>query len=264
MFSLQWRARPSDLICFHLCFFIYQIRWGPSSSRGLHSVICWLILRILNFLTVLNYRVLSCFVMTPKVFWFTHFIGSQEGTKYIQNLQGLFALPFGRTAKPAHIAKVKMKFRFLGKLMAKAIMDFRLVSSELFFYSSFMLLFYASPLNPLYLMLYFKRALSQMLMCTWIAWIISLKIQFWFSSSWVRPGFPHFLTSIQVIPRCQSMDHSCGSRGSENQGILRVALIVYILYICQRINIYKIYIYILDLGILVEKNELLIIFEVSF
>ncbi|EPY82322.1 hypothetical protein CB1_000661013, partial [Camelus ferus] len=52
--------------------------------------------------------------------------GSQEGTKYIQNLQGLFALPFGRTAKPAHIAKVKMKFRFLGKLMAKAIMDFRL------------------------------------------------------------------------------------------------------------------------------------------
>ncbi|XP_041270356.1 E3 ubiquitin-protein ligase TRIP12 isoform X8 [Onychostruthus taczanowskii] len=53
--------------------------------------------------------------------------GSQEGTKYIHNLQGLFALPFGRTAKPAHIAKVKMKFRFLGKLMAKAIMDFRLL-----------------------------------------------------------------------------------------------------------------------------------------
>ncbi|NWQ67064.1 TRIPC ligase, partial [Neopipo cinnamomea] len=57
--------------------------------------------------------------------------GSQEGTKYIHNLQGLFALPFGRTAKPAHIAKVKMKFRFLGKLMAKAIMDFRLVDLPL-------------------------------------------------------------------------------------------------------------------------------------
>lgn len=69
-------------------------------------------------------------------------------------------------------------------------------------------------------MLYFKRALSQMLMCTWIAWRISLKIQFWFSSSWVRPRFPHFLTSIQVIPRCQSVDHFCGSRGSENQGWL--------------------------------------------
>ncbi|XP_069069527.1 E3 ubiquitin-protein ligase TRIP12 isoform X5 [Pleurodeles waltl] len=57
--------------------------------------------------------------------------GSQEGTKYIHNIQGLFALPFGRTAKPAHIAKVKMKFRFLGKLMAKAIMDFRLVDLPL-------------------------------------------------------------------------------------------------------------------------------------
>ncbi|KAM4771356.1 E3 ubiquitin-protein ligase TRIP12 [Rhinophrynus dorsalis] len=57
--------------------------------------------------------------------------GSQEGTKYIHSMQGLFALPFGRTAKPAHIAKVKMKFRFLGKLMAKAIMDFRLVDIPL-------------------------------------------------------------------------------------------------------------------------------------
>ncbi|XP_040204751.1 E3 ubiquitin-protein ligase TRIP12 isoform X3 [Rana temporaria] len=57
--------------------------------------------------------------------------GSQDGTKYIHNMQGLFALPFGRTAKPAHIAKVKMKFRFLGKLMAKAIMDFRLVDIPL-------------------------------------------------------------------------------------------------------------------------------------
>jgi len=53
--------------------------------------------------------------------------GSQEGTKYMFSSRGLFAVPFGRTTKPAHIAKIKMKFRFLGKLMAKAIMDFRLV-----------------------------------------------------------------------------------------------------------------------------------------
>jgi len=44
--------------------------------------------------------------------------------------KGLFAVPFGRTTKPAHIAKIKMKFRFLGKLMAKAIMDFRLVTTS--------------------------------------------------------------------------------------------------------------------------------------
>uniref|UniRef100_H3ALV8 E3 ubiquitin-protein ligase n=1 Tax=Latimeria chalumnae TaxID=7897 RepID=H3ALV8_LATCH len=58
--------------------------------------------------------------------------GNQEGTKYIHSPQGLFAVPFGRTTKPAHIAKVKMKFRFLGKLMAKAIMDFRLVSYHIY------------------------------------------------------------------------------------------------------------------------------------
>ncbi|XP_055082036.1 E3 ubiquitin-protein ligase TRIP12 isoform X2 [Periophthalmus magnuspinnatus] len=57
--------------------------------------------------------------------------GSQEGTKYMFCSRGLFAVPFGRTTKPAHIAKIKMKFRFLGKLMAKAIMDFRLLDLPL-------------------------------------------------------------------------------------------------------------------------------------
>ncbi|XP_030251219.1 E3 ubiquitin-protein ligase TRIP12 isoform X1 [Sparus aurata] len=57
--------------------------------------------------------------------------GSQEGTKYMFSTRGLFAVPFGRTTKPAHIAKIKMKFRFLGKLMAKAIMDFRLLDLPL-------------------------------------------------------------------------------------------------------------------------------------
>lgn len=51
--------------------------------------------------------------------------------------KGLFAVPFGRTTKPAHIAKIKMKFRFLGKLMAKAIMDFRLVTATYLFVIDF-------------------------------------------------------------------------------------------------------------------------------
>uniref|UniRef100_A0A3P8WY34 E3 ubiquitin-protein ligase n=1 Tax=Cynoglossus semilaevis TaxID=244447 RepID=A0A3P8WY34_CYNSE len=57
--------------------------------------------------------------------------GSQEGTKYMFSSRGLFAVPFGRTTKPAHLAKIKIKFRFLGKLMAKAIMDFRLLDLPL-------------------------------------------------------------------------------------------------------------------------------------
>lgn len=55
--------------------------------------------------------------------------GGLEGTRYMFGSRGLFAVPFGRSTKPAHIAKVKMKFRFLGKLIAKAVMDFRLVSA---------------------------------------------------------------------------------------------------------------------------------------
>uniref|UniRef100_A0A8C1JEW7 E3 ubiquitin-protein ligase n=1 Tax=Cyprinus carpio TaxID=7962 RepID=A0A8C1JEW7_CYPCA len=35
--------------------------------------------------------------------------GRQEGTKYMFSSRGLFAVPFGRTTKPAHIAKIKMK-----------------------------------------------------------------------------------------------------------------------------------------------------------
>ncbi|KAM4042651.1 E3 ubiquitin-protein ligase TRIP12-like isoform 1-T2 [Anomaloglossus baeobatrachus] len=56
---------------------------------------------------------------------------SQEGTKYIHNMQGLFAFPFGQTAKPARIDDVKRKFHFLGKFIAKAIMDFKLVDIPL-------------------------------------------------------------------------------------------------------------------------------------
>lgn len=54
-------------------------------------------------------------------------LGIQEGTKYVHNPRGLFPVPFGRNTKPAYVAKVKMKLRFLGKFLAKAIMDFRLV-----------------------------------------------------------------------------------------------------------------------------------------
>lgn len=41
---------------------------------------------------------------------------------------GLFPAPLGRTTKVSQLVKVKSRFRFLGKLMAKAVMDSRLVS----------------------------------------------------------------------------------------------------------------------------------------
>lgn len=41
---------------------------------------------------------------------------------------GLFPTPLGQSTKQVQITKVKAKFKFLGKFMAKAIMDSRMVS----------------------------------------------------------------------------------------------------------------------------------------
>lgn len=43
---------------------------------------------------------------------------------------GLFPQAIGRNARISLLAKVKTKFRFLGKFMAKAVMDSRMVSAE--------------------------------------------------------------------------------------------------------------------------------------
>lgn len=51
---------------------------------------------------------------------------------YIYSMTGLFPAPLGRTTKVSQLVKIKGKFRFLGKLMAKAVMDSRLVSHFLF------------------------------------------------------------------------------------------------------------------------------------
>lgn len=47
---------------------------------------------------------------------------------YVFSPVGLFPAPLGRNTKVSQLVKIKGKFRFLGKLMAKAVMDSRLVS----------------------------------------------------------------------------------------------------------------------------------------
>nr|XP_026484610.1 E3 ubiquitin-protein ligase TRIP12 isoform X1 [Vanessa tameamea]XP_026484611.1 E3 ubiquitin-protein ligase TRIP12 isoform X1 [Vanessa tameamea] len=44
---------------------------------------------------------------------------------------GLFPQAIGRNARPSHLSRVKAKFRFLGKFMAKAVMDSRMVDIPL-------------------------------------------------------------------------------------------------------------------------------------
>jgi len=51
-----------------------------------------------------------------------------DGRTYVYSATGLFPAPLARNAKMSHVNKIKSKFRFLGKFMAKALMDSRMVS----------------------------------------------------------------------------------------------------------------------------------------
>lgn len=46
---------------------------------------------------------------------------------YVNAAHGLFPLPLGKSSKVPQVAKVRWKFKFLGKFMAKAVMDSRMV-----------------------------------------------------------------------------------------------------------------------------------------
>ena len=59
--------------------------------------------------------------------WFS---GGDEFTEYKFAPSGLFPIPLGRHTKAATVNKVKAKFKFLGKFMAKALMDSRMVSGN--------------------------------------------------------------------------------------------------------------------------------------
>ncbi|XP_031342168.1 E3 ubiquitin-protein ligase TRIP12-like isoform X1 [Photinus pyralis] len=49
------------------------------------------------------------------------------GNDFVHQAMGLFPAPIGRGAKVGQISKTKTKFRFLGKFMAKAVMDSRML-----------------------------------------------------------------------------------------------------------------------------------------
>lgn len=58
-----------------------------------------------------------------------HSNDSKEG-EYVYNSAGLFPAPLSRSSKVGQLTKAKAKFRFLGKFMAKAVMDSRMVSQS--------------------------------------------------------------------------------------------------------------------------------------
>ncbi|XP_072379801.1 E3 ubiquitin-protein ligase TRIP12 isoform X1 [Diabrotica undecimpunctata] len=52
---------------------------------------------------------------------------SASESEYVNSPTGLFPMPLSRSAKVSQITKIKSKFRFLGKFMAKAVMDSRML-----------------------------------------------------------------------------------------------------------------------------------------
>ncbi|XP_055539751.1 E3 ubiquitin-protein ligase TRIP12 [Wyeomyia smithii] len=53
--------------------------------------------------------------------------GSSASVSYVNAPHGLFPIPLSKTAKTSQISRSKYKFKFLGKFMAKAVMDSRML-----------------------------------------------------------------------------------------------------------------------------------------
>ena len=56
--------------------------------------------------------------------------GSNAAVDYVHNQYGLFPSPCSRSLKAGPLAKIRSKFRFMGKFIAKAIMDSRMVMRD--------------------------------------------------------------------------------------------------------------------------------------
>ncbi|XP_050045361.1 E3 ubiquitin-protein ligase TRIP12 isoform X2 [Dermacentor andersoni] len=57
--------------------------------------------------------------------------GGEEPVRYVHSPCGLFPLPLGRNAKVGHVSKVRSRFKLLGKFVAKALMDSRMLDLPL-------------------------------------------------------------------------------------------------------------------------------------
>lgn len=67
-------------------------------------------------------------VSTPRQ---TSVLAHSASALYVNAPHGLFPLSLSKTAKTSQISRMKFKFKFLGKFMAKAVMDSRMVSLKL-------------------------------------------------------------------------------------------------------------------------------------
>ena len=62
--------------------------------------------------------------------------GSRDCVEYVYSDTGLYPLPIARNCKSSHKSKIKNKFQFLGKFMAKAVLDNRYFQSDAVYVSN--------------------------------------------------------------------------------------------------------------------------------
>lgn len=97
-------------------------------KRGLQ----WLFINVTCCFT----KITSDLVALSDIFFclliLSHITFTDGATKtYVDSKTGLYPKPLARNAKPALVNKVKGKFKFIGKLLAKALMDSRILDLPL-------------------------------------------------------------------------------------------------------------------------------------
>jgi len=57
------------------------------------------------------------------------FVADDDDTLYVHSVCGLFPVPIAKHVKPSALFRIKSKFHFVGKFLAKALVDSRMVCS---------------------------------------------------------------------------------------------------------------------------------------
>ena len=106
------------------------IHWRRGNCRDL--ILCCLEVTIAQYLE--HHKVHACVFVHAKFNTMKHFmclllctLGTSSVPQYIHSPVGLFPTPLGPSTRFSVVEDVCAKFRFLGKLMAKSIVDSRMV-----------------------------------------------------------------------------------------------------------------------------------------
>lgn len=157
--------------------------------------------KIKNWLSTLPRQILwlQFSFVSVVVCFLVFFSGEDEETLYCYSPCGLFPAPLPRNAKAAVINKVKAKFKFLGKFMAKALMDSRMVTTSFIIVHVFVLFIFISTWNrnPFHMICY--------IIVIYLYWVINMVFEKKISINMLQLTlFLFFMVIVDLIPLCFS------------------------------------------------------------